>query len=43
MTHKAVKPISSTSEQWVGKWDWSQSGVWIDYAFLLVSLHFVHQ
>ena len=37
MTHEAVTPISVTAPEWKGTWDWSKSGIWMDYAFLLVS------
>jgi len=35
-THPAVTDISSTMGEWEGTWEWSEAGVWFDYAFLLI-------
>ena len=36
MTNSAVSSISTQSSQWVGEWSSTYTGVWIDYALLLV-------
>ncbi|XP_028407780.1 high-affinity choline transporter 1-like [Dendronephthya gigantea] len=36
MTHSAVSSISTTKKTWIGEWDWKFTGVWVDYALLLV-------
>lgn len=36
MTHESVTPVFD-STLWFGEWDPKYSGVWIDYALLLVS------
>ena len=36
MTYPSVAPIESTSDQWIGTWDSTFAGQWMDYALLLV-------
>ncbi|XP_065656624.1 high-affinity choline transporter 1 [Hydra vulgaris] len=36
LTHKSVKSISLTSNHWAEGWVWSDAGIWIDYALLLI-------
>ena len=36
MTHSAVSSITTSKETWIGKWDMKFTGVWVDYALLLI-------
>ena len=38
MTNSAVSSISTESTQWVGEWSTTYTGVWLDYALLLVNV-----
>ena len=37
MTHEAVEPIVLTSDRWLGSWDSTYTGLWIDQGLHLVS------